>query len=129
MNQLALSVFLACASCAASRAPQPVLTVPVVIIEPPPSPPTLFPAISKPVETVTEEYRNAAQKEVAAVTLPDVTADYVRRVHQADIAARKAVTSLEQQGEHPTAQALRHAKIAVQRLMDVLQAALGGEKS
>lgn len=130
MNQLALSVFLACASCAAARAPQPVLTPTIVIVEPPPTPsPVMPPAIPKPVTTVTEEYRYAAQKEVAAVTLPDVTADYVRLVHRADIAARKAVTALERQGAHPTADVLMRAKAAVQQLMDVLQAALGGEKS
>lgn len=126
MNQLALSAILAFASCAAPAPAAPPAPTRIVVVEVPPTPPP--PEIPKPVATVTQQYRNAAQKEVAAVTLPDVTADYVRQVHQADTAARTALTALERQGVHPTAEVLTRARAAVQRLMNILQMGLAGEE-
>lgn len=89
---------------------------------PPPEPPACVPvtslAPSKPVATVAQKYADVARKATAAVTAPDATPQYVREVHDADTAARKALGALE---KHPTTPALKQARDAVRALNEALE--------
>jgi hypothetical protein len=73
---------------------------------------------SKPVASVAQKYADVARKATAAVTAPDATPQYVREVHDADTAARNALSALEQ---HPTKPALKQARDAVRALNEALE--------
>jgi iron-sulfur cluster repair protein YtfE (RIC family) len=76
---------------------------------------------SAQIAEVTHEYHAVANKELPAVLAPDATADYVARVHAADIEARKALAKLEHQGKQLTVETLAVARAAVRRLVAILE--------
>jgi NAD dependent epimerase/dehydratase family enzyme len=76
---------------------------------------------------VTKAYQKAAQKEIPVVIAPNATPERVRRVHTADSTARRALSKLEAQGDHPTKEALDAARVAVKQLSDVLSSSTEGE--
>lgn len=106
-------------------APQPVvlpLLVPEAVAPPAEAAPTqALPSLPPPVKTVAQEYQQQAQKEVQAVTAPDVTPEYIRAVHTADLVARRALSALETR-HNPTVEALSRAREAVRKLAEILNA-------
>jgi hypothetical protein len=99
--------------CAAAPLPEPPIPPPIVIASAPSVP-------TAPVASVVQAYRAAESKEVPQITADNVTADAIRRIHDADIAARHALTRLGNQGKHPTPAALAAARGAVKALEDAL---------
>lgn len=79
---------------------------------PPPPPPLM--------SVVAQQYQQTAQKEARAVTAPNVTPDYIRAVHAADLSARAALGALEAQGQQATQADFIRARIAVRKLGEVL---------
>jgi hypothetical protein len=118
---LAAAAAVSVASCATAPPPPHPAPAPVVAaaVATPPAPPQVPP----PVVILRRQYRRAEKKEVPAVTSPSVTAEYVRDVHAADLAARRALVALERQGRHPTQQALATARKAVRDLATTLEKA------
>jgi hypothetical protein len=114
MKRILLSLLLS--SCAATPAPPPL--IPPVAIEMP----ILMPVDPAPVASVVRAYRAAERKEVPRVTADGVTADYVRRVHIADLAARHALAALERQDGRATPEGLARARTAVSDLAAALNA-------
>jgi hypothetical protein len=126
MNVTSLSfccvLLTSCAAAPPPPSPPPLQAPPppVVVIESAPNP-------AKPTTAtanVAKEYQKAAQKEIPAVVAPNTTPERVRRVHTADSAARRALSKLEAQGEHPTKETLDAARAAVKQLSDVLNSQL-----
>lgn len=78
----------------------------------PPPPPLM--------SVVAQQYQQTAQKEARAVTAANVTPDYIRAVHAADLSARAALGALEAQGQQATQADFIRARIAVRKLGEVL---------
>lgn len=110
MKPLVLTCILAVFACSASE-PEPLPVPPLVPVAQAPEPQP------DPVATVAKRYQEAAQKEVEAVTAPNVTPGYVRAVHQADLTARRALDVLERR---PSQKTLIEARTAVGNLAEVL---------
>lgn len=111
----ALWCIMVASSCTAAPRPLPVTL-------PPPDPPAMPqasepPSLPSPVANVAEQYSRQAQKEISAVTAPDVTPAYIHTVRQADLTARQAVNALMRR---PTQEALTRAREAVRALEQVL---------
>lgn len=128
MKRIAWMLVLIIAGCGAARLPivapplpPPVAVAPPVEVVPKPNPDALAP----PIKTVAQQYQQAAQKEVAAVTAPDVTPEYIKQVQTADRIARRALSALETD-RSPTVAALNRARDAVRDLAAVLDAAPQG---
>lgn len=102
--------------CAAAPIPEPPPPLPVVIAIAPPPP------VSQPVASVVKAYRAVEKQEVPKITAENVTAEYVRRVHSADIAARHALAALERQDGKATPASLSTARAAVSELAAALDA-------
>jgi hypothetical protein len=102
--------------CTAAPRPVPVTLTPPLPL-PPPQPAETPPALPTPVANVAEQYQHQAQKEISAVTAPDVTPQYIHSVRQADLVARQAVNALM---KRPTQDALDKAREAVHALEQVL---------
>jgi hypothetical protein len=98
--------------CAAAPLPQPPPPTPVVI-----TPPDVSTA---PVASVVQAYRAVERKEVPKITADNVTADYVRGIHAADIKARHALAALERLDGKATPKALAAARSAVSALAAAL---------
>lgn len=109
---------------AGCAAPQPVVLSlpPPIEVAPAPVPTPESPPLPPPVKTVAQQYQQEAQKEVEAVTAPDVTPEYIREVHTADLTARRALSALEAR-HRPTLEALNRAREAVRRLAEILDTA------
>lgn len=116
-----LMLVIALAGCNEMPLPTPPLPPPVVEAPAPPPAP-LPPPVPKPVASVAQDYRRAVQKEKRTVLSDDATVDSVRAAHEADLEAQAAMRVIEGQGHHPTPAALKAARDAVARLLDVLNA-------
>lgn len=122
MKRMVWLLVLIVAGCGAG----PPVALPLPLALPPPEdvpPAPASPSLPSPITTVAQQYQQAAQKEVAAVTAPDVTPDYIRAVQTADRAARRALSALEARGHKPTVAALNRAREAVRQLAAVLDSA------
>lgn len=120
MKRLVLIFLIAGNGCAAaSPRPPPLPSLQAVEVLPPVQAPEPA-ALAGPIASVAQQYQQTARKEVKAVTAPDVTVEYIRAVHTADLHARRALGILEEQGRHATPEALGRARAAVRRLADIL---------
>lgn len=116
-----LAALLMLAGCADLPLPEPP--------PPPPPPPPIVsaPATSPPVVTrLAQQYHAAALTEGPKVLARGTSPDYVRRVHDADTAARNALRTLDQQGRKIRPATLQRARDAVHELLAALNDAEAG---
>jgi hypothetical protein len=118
-------ILLACILIASGCSPPQAASPPPPEPEPPPpiaepAPPPVHPA-TKQIASITHEYHAAAAKELPKALAPDVPADYVSRIHDADIRAREALSAIEKMGKKATAQMLDEARAAVRSLGHILE--------
>lgn len=121
MKHLPLMLLLAgCATDCPVPEPAP------LIMQLPPAAPSI-PAPPPAVRQLTEQYQAAARTAGKRVTQPGATADYVRRVNDADMSARTALRTLNRQGRQIRADTLQQARDAVHALQAALDAEPEGQ--
>jgi hypothetical protein len=118
----ALAAVLLFAGCSSACPKPPALPEPPAVVPPPPPSPVAPPALAQPIAKVAQQYHAAASKEGPAITAAGATADFVRRVHEADLAAQRALRALRTRSRHgrPDPVALTAARAAVAHLAAVL---------
>lgn len=110
-------------------------TAPPITLAPPDPPPAEPPAsagssmgvapATKPAIAVVEAYRQARDRELPAITRPDVSPEYITNIHQLEITARRTVRTLinELDRHHkPSDASLDAARRAVHALDAALEA-------
>jgi hypothetical protein len=121
VRRLLLACILIIDGCSPPRAappPEPAPEPPPQIAVPAPEP--VHPA-TRQIASITHEYHAAAARELPKALAPDVPADYVARIHEADIRAREALSAVEKVGKKATAQMLDDARAAVRSLGRILE--------
>lgn len=85
-----------------------------------PAPPV--PPAAPQIASISHEYHAAVVKELPKALAPDVAADYVSRIHEAEVRAREAVSAVERVGPKKVdARMLDNARAAVRNLSRILE--------